>query len=314
LTLAVLAGAIVLAALGIHLVGRQARKAASRPPPSWIIDPGRIRAILDQALENRARVDVSFYDPKRTRKAMPCALLKVSDQTLTLEPPARIKLGQSWMGRVVKCYFGVPAGEGEKKIFYIFTAEIKGVKRRKDGTAVLQVGLPERLVMGQKRQFLRIAPATGQTPELFIWPMSRENEGALAEYLGRGPEAVPVREDVEHKVQNISGGGIRVESRLETREAREYFGLELGKSCLVGLGLSSGGPHVERYGLEAKVANLFDDFKNLELGLQFQSRYLRECDVEGRPLSKPLDEVDEEIEQWVITQNLRMLREKGVAE
>ncbi len=314
LALVVLAGAVLLLALGFYLLGKRAREAATRPPPSWILDSKRIKAILDEALVKRARVDVGFYDPSRRRKAMPCSILKVDMNALSLEPPARLKLGQSWIGRLVSCFFGVPTEEGKKRAFYNFTAEIKGVKRRKDGSAVVQLAFPDKLVMGQKRQFLRMSPTSNLTPEFFIWPMSRENEDALGDYLDRGPAAANPREDVEHRVVNISGGGLRVESRLETKEARELYDFDLGRSYLVGLGLAGAGFGVERYGFSAKVINMFDDFKNVEVGLQFQARYLRECDVQGRPLSRPLDEADEEIEQWVITQNLRMFREKGVAE
>jgi hypothetical protein len=310
----VLAGVAVLVALALFLRARRAREAARRSPPTWILDPALIRSIFDEALTHRGRVDLGRYDLDHHRKSMPCALVKVESGGVILETPASRKLGDSWNGKQVYCFFSVPLKEDYKKMFYNFSSVIKQVKRQKGGSTHIRLAFPEKLVMGQKRRTLRIKPALDQAPELYIWPLTPANEDILSEYLDRGPQAARLPADASHRVLNISGGGIRAESSLNSKGSRDLYDYNVGRSYLVGLGLAEADSEPVRYGFVAKVVNMFDDFRNVEVGLQFQARYLQECDAHGRPVSSPMQESDDEVEQWVIEQNLRMFREKGVAE
>jgi len=312
--LLVLSGVALLAAVGFFLQARRAQEAAHRAPPTWILDPALIRAILDEALVNRARVDLGRYDSDHYRKVMPCALVKVEPAGIVLEAPANRKLGDSWSGKEAFCFLSVPFKDSRKKTFYNFSSVIERVKHQRGGATYIRLAFPEKLVMGQKRHTLRITPALDQVPELYIWPVTRTNENILGDYLDRGPKAARLPLGASHRVLNISGGGIRAESTLSSKEVRELYGYDLGRSYLVGLGLAEVGREPERHGFVVNVVNMFNDFKNVEVGLQFQERYLRECDLHGQPISTPVEESDEEVEQWVIDQNLRMFREKGVVE
>ncbi|WP_415519374.1 MAG: hypothetical protein ACEB74_02975 [Desulfovibrio aminophilus] len=324
--LVIAAGVLVFCALLIILVRMRRKIQAGRerqePPIGWLMDRPSIMEVMENALMHRSKVELSFHQQDERRRAVACALLEVSPESMLLELPAGIQPGASWVGRHVDGFFQIGKGPAtqSRKIFYHFTSEIAAVPRARKQAAVLSVAIPDKIVLSQKRAFLRMAPPSSAIPVFEILP---HDDATLAHCLswflpppeedGKQPSPPPRLPSLgRFAIKDISGGGARVEARIADKESLQRLNLVAGTSCYVALELLAERPR--RYVLAATVRRVFRDTGGVqELGLEFTSRLKGRDQGTGLPSWKALKGKGEEsIESWVVKKYLEVYREKGV--
>ncbi len=301
----------------------RAGKEEQEPPIGWLMDRPSIMEVMENALLHRSKIELSFHQRDERRRSVACALLEVSPESMLLELPAGIQPGPSWVGRHVDGFFQIGKGPAtqSRKIFYHFTSEIAAVPRARKQAAVLAVAIPDKIVLSQKRAFLRMAPPSSAIPTFEILP---QDDAALTRCLAWLLPPAPTEEGAEpapppslpslgkFTIKDISGGGARVEARVTDKEALQRLNLVAGTACYVALELLSGQPR--RYVLAAMVRRVFRDVGGVqELGLEFTSRLRGLNQDTGLPSWKALKGRGEEsIETWVVQKYLEVYREKGV--
>lgn len=323
------------------------------PPIGWITDPQAILDVLENALINRAKIELSFRQRDSKRRSAACSIEEVGPSGLVLELPEGIAPGPAWIGRQVEGFFRIGRDNTgkERRIFYHFSTTIAFLPPGRRRAARLGLAVPEKMVLSQKRAFLRMAPPTTAIPAFDILP---EEDAVLKQALAwiapppppetgsapapegatdapraadappGGPPATlpgPGRElpqpptlimSGDFKPKDISGGGVRVEARLADKESAQRFGFVAGKSCYIVMELEDDPP--ERYLLLAVIRRIFKDTGGLlDMGLEFQARCRGLSEIGGQPQWTPLKGRGEpDLENWVVRKYLEIYREKGV--
>lgn len=307
-------------------------------PVGWLMDPQAILDVLENALLNRAKIELSFRQKDSKRRSVACSIEEVGPEGIVLELPAGIAPGPAWIGRSMEAFFRIgrdTTGRG-RRIFYHFSTEIISLPRGRRNFARLGLAVPEKMVLSQKRAFLRMAPPTSAIaafdllPEedvylkralAWIVPLPPEpaaiRVGESAPATGETPSApppqlLPLAPGGRFKPKDISGGGIRVEARLPDKETAQRFGFTVGKCCYIVMELEDEPP--ARYLLQAVIRRIFKDSGGvLDMGLEFQARCLGLSEDTGQPRWAPLKGRGEpSIENWVVQKYLEIYREKGV--
>jgi hypothetical protein len=299
------------------------RQAEAEPPVGMLADQASIREVLENALLHRSKVELSFHQKDERRRSIACALLEVGRTGLTLELPAGIMPGPSWVGRQVDGFFqiGQGAAAAKRKIFYHFSTVVSAVPKAGKHAAMLALALPDNIILSQKRAFLRMAPPSSAIPVFEILPADDATLRQCLAWLlpppppGEGQEPQPpatLPSLGRFKIKDISGGGGRVEARLADKEGQQRLSLAAGVGCYVALELQADPPR--RYVLGATVRRVFRESAGvLDLGLEFTSRLKGLSPDTGLPVWKALKgKGDESIENWVVRKYLEIYRDKGV--
>lgn len=326
--LVTLAAAVVAFCILAFFLGRfwlrwRQNREDAEPPVGMLTDPPSIREVLENALLRRSKVELSFHQKDERRRSIACALAEIGRNSLTLELPAGISPGPSWVGRQVDGFFQIGQGSaaGKRKIFYHFSTQVSAVPKAGKHTALLALAIPERIVLSQKRAFLRMAPPSSAIPVFEILP---QDDATLRQCLAWLLPPPPPEEGQEppppaslpnlgrFSIKDISGGGGRVETRLLDKEGQQRLGLAAGAGCYVALELQADPP--QRYVLGATVRRVFRESAGvLDLGLEFTSRLKGLSPDTGLPVWRPLKgQGDESIENWVVRKYLEIYRDKGV--
>ncbi|MCA1944184.1 MAG: hypothetical protein LDL30_02725 [Desulfovibrio sp.] len=311
---------LVALAVCVGLFNFIRRRLRGQPPPVGLIaDAKEIRALLDQALVERSRMDVKFLPADGSRKSMPCSLVDMSGNTLTLDPPSFVEARPDWMGRQVQCFFRLNTAKGQT-LFYTFETTILGVDARGDRTARLLAAVPPVMRLEQKRSFLRIDPPQQYFLGLALWRDRWEPSTLPPSNIkewGRPPLVfMPDKSRNPVMVSNISASGLRLSVRPDA--AKEVnLAPQVGSRVLILLDLYD--PDTERkrrFWLRCRIQNLHEDFNthNLELGMQIIAS--------GRPILEEIpyelawqavgEDGVEPLAAWVMRRHLELYREKGM--
>lgn len=299
------------------------RQEEAEPPVGMLADAPSIREVLENALLHRSKVELSFHQKDERRRSIACALLEVGRTFLTLELPAGISPGPSWVGRRVDGFFqiGQGAAAGKRKIFYHFSSTVSAVPKAGKHAALLALAIPDNIVLSQKRAFLRMAPPSTAIPVFEVLPASDSYLRLCLAWLMPPPPPAEGQEPPppvklpslgRFKVKDISGGGGRVEARITDKEDHQRLGLTAGAGCYVALELQSDPPM--RYVLGATVRRVFRESAGvLDLGLEFTARLKGLSPDSGLPVWRALKgKGDESLENWVVRKYIEIYRNKGV--
>jgi hypothetical protein len=193
-TTAVLVGAVILA----YVIWRRIGGGASwnRQSGSTVL-PREISSILEQAMLLRSRIDMSFSPITTSRQTISCTLFELADTGITLEMPLGVTPSESWMDKLMVCYFRIPR-ENKPPYFYTFTSSVAGVWKKGDISYV---------VLSMSRQG-RTRPEA-QTPAPGAPPQGHQGLPRLARRRGRD---VPFRgrpEELARAPGRLHQGGPR---------------------------------------------------------------------------------------------------------
>jgi hypothetical protein len=278
LTLATAAAAGALVYLLNLLVTSRRRRAAL--PTGTVLEPAAIRRLLDMAMSQRARVDISFSRTPNKDQGVSSSIEQLRDEHLVLDVSARIDASSRWIGRTVHCYARIrPPRERGQGNSYFFTAEIAGLAKQADGSLRLTLTLPTAMRLQQKRVHLRLDPPMEYMLGLALWPEPGETGGrSAAKPRTWGRPALlfhPGKRDLV-RVVNVSAGGMRLDV---SRKALRDTGLEFEpgeRYILLAEIYDPDRKAKQRLWCMARVQNRFEDFetRNLEVGVCFVAQGL----------------------------------------
>ncbi len=199
--------ALSLALLVIAVIHRR------RPyvPQDWITDSREIAALLEAALDQRAKFELRFSAGQGGRRpALRCVGARLEGRFLVLEALGLKKLSESWVGRQMDCFFQVTI-KGNTQ-YHAFHSSLESIRSVND-YCFIRVAVPERIESRQKRSYLRIVP-----PEEFLLGAALWHSEALppdSEYesLAAWPRpslAFLPAVTSQIQVRDLSAGGARI--------------------------------------------------------------------------------------------------------
>ena len=206
--LAAVAAAVVIAKLTLDY---RVRKAVYLPAAD-VRDPKKILQILDLCIVRRSKLEFKVTSRQNNGQivsGMPEAIRgnHIIVAMSVAFSPAQEKL----KGERIHCYFKVR--QNKHTAFFNFLSNIATVRAGDGGFLELAVALPEVLVAGQKRNFLRMDPPDDFILEISLWP---EYSGSDTEWptkidalpppllsnVDKGPQYL--------RISDISAGGARL--------------------------------------------------------------------------------------------------------
>ncbi len=296
------------------------RKKEKDIPLTWIVNKGRIRDILGQALRQRSKVRVSFQREDRSAKSTDATLSDFSSAGLTLDLTSLTSLNSHWTGKLIDCDFRLrPDPKSERQVFYNFTVTIAAVTKTPEEFIRLRVQVPERLEQEQKRSCLRIEPPSGMILSLRLWTEDAVRaHGRAGDPATWGPPFLVMDRGMPEAMRmvDLSGGGMRMEFDTATyKTERRYF--ESAGRYLVELDLADPdreGPH--RFYLLARIQNIYtgkDDPAVRSFGFRFLASGVEAPERPGLLQWKTAAESGvHELDDWVFNRHLDLYRSKGL--
>lgn len=291
------------------------------PPPTWIVRPGEIRALLDTALTQRSKVRVSFVRDDPGARSTDATILSADPRRgIELEMTSLVRAHQSWAGKLVACDFRLRLDpRKDYHSFYNFVAPILSVTKAGDEFIHMAVAWPSRLELEQKRGFLRVEPPRTFVLELELWHEStvKNNRGRFGEPATWGPPLVRLdpRLDVpDVELRNISGGGMRLE--IQAGALGRGHGLyEPGSRFLLRLVLAEPeADHPSEFHLALRLQNAYGDPGNQGLkafGFRFLSFGVPADSLADSLAWKTAANGVPALDDWAFRRHLAIYRSRG---
>lgn len=309
---AALVGAVILAYIIWKRLG--GGEAWNRQSGSTVI-PKEISSILDQAMIVRSRIDMSFHPITTSRQTISCTLFEVAETGITLEMPLGVSPSDSWIGKLMVCYFRIPR-ENKPPYYYTFTSTVSGVWKKGDISYII-LGIPARIELGQKRRHLRLELPPTDIKDFRIWPATEDGSfhfesdpqnwpEPLAVYTRNAPDGV--------RILDLSGGGIKLSFNPERYDGLDDF---VAKHPILFMRLElehAGGMEFPPCFMAARMRTKAQDFDHGVVMLGYE--FVECCSDEG---SETLDwvKVDaergiDELVTWVFKRHLELYREREI--
>lgn len=277
--------------------------------------PEEIVGILDQAMENRSRIDISFHATQGNRQTIACSLSDLS-RGVTLELPPGINPSQSWTGREMDCYFRVPR-KNRTPYFYRFVSTIASIEK-KGAFEYLILKTPDRVELGQKRKHLRLSLPATDIQNFRLWSATETSTFHFETDQSKWPEPLArydQRIDSGVRIMDISGGGIRL-----SFDPDRYSGIEdfVSRHPVLFMYLElapTSGLTFPPYYVAARLRTKLQDYDSgaFMLGYEFV-----ECSTSGLA-SDSLDWIKIEPERgiddlvtWIFKRHLELYRERDI--
>ncbi len=306
-----LAGAIFIIGHGFNALRK--RLSLKLLPSNWIVNQLRIASILNQAVEQRAVVELQFLPADEERQSITCIPVEAKNGSLALDINHAIKANSTWMQRPVQGTFRVADKRGLMS-FYLFTSIIQGVSVKSKDLVRLDLDSPSKLELHQKRAFLRLEPPEEYILGVAIWPEDRLPTGADSRKLKKWGKP-PLSYSPEHslnslRLKNISAGGVRF---MVSREAVKATGVDLAIGARIALLLDVYDPAARkrrRFLLLCRVRNHFEDFsqKCIDIGAQFRHWGRLDGDTSGLRWEALTDEGLDPLSSWIMQRHLEQVR------
>lgn len=312
-TLACLAGGIVL------LINHYAFRRVAHLPSGTIIDPELVNELLQTACDQRHKVEFSFSRDEQISRPLHCSIETVGDGNVVLNAGDFIQAHQGWIARPVTCYFRVSSqGGGGTVQFYNFESEVAGITKRPDGSTLLTLPIPERVLLQQKRIHLRMEPPLEYMLGIALWPELHDQSGQRElrlKHWGKPTLVHHAAETGQMHVANISAGGLRIDVPRQTLKETE-LDFHLGQRFYILTELFD--PDMkrkQRLWFIGRVQNRYEDFntKNLEVGLKFlEIGEIADPETMEIAWSKVGGHGIDKLGNWIQRRHLELYRSKGI--
>lgn len=308
-TTAALVGAVIL---GYALWRRSGGGAGWDRQSGTTVKRREISTILEQALLNRSRIDLSFHPIITSRQTISCSLFELSDAGVTLEMPIGVEPSESWLGRLMVCYFRIPR-ENKPPYFYTFVSPVTATRKQGDLHYVV-LDIPAKVELGQKRRHLRLEIPPQDIKDFRIWPAAEDGSFQYDSDPQTWPEplAMFTRGGDGLRVLDLSGGGIKLSfdparyggpKEFVARHPVLFMCLELEPVD---------GMELPPYLVAARLRTKAEDHGTLMLGYEF----VECCTAEGPETIdwvriEPEHGIDELV-TWVFKRHLELYREREI--
>jgi len=311
----------LLAALTI-IFGKKPTGFMPDHPVTWVTSPKRIAQLLDAAVSQRSKVRVSFHHHEKPTRSTDGILIEARADTLLLELSSVRNSNPAWVGRTLELTFRLRLPEQPTlQSTFAFYAAIRECPKTPDGMVRLVIARPQRLELNQNRQHLRVEVPDKYVRSLELWTEDEvRRRGDINDPETWGDPSFALEPGGGHDVllQNLSGGGARIQMAQETLR-RRHVPISLGQQYFLRLTLAevdfSG--HRTHY-LLTRLVKCYDDCSSrieLSIGLGFVGL--------GSPVQAPLTGLNwtsvnrdfgvSVIDDWVYSLHLELYRNKGIA-
>lgn len=173
--------------------------------------------ILDQAMVQRARMDMEFDSGTTNLKGLSCALNSIGAHTLLLDVYG-LKAPGHFTGATFTCHFRIR--EGRAGVGYFgFRTQVESVRQAKSGGIVFVVSVPSKVERSQRRRSMRVRPALSWFEELLIW------RGEKLFMTGQEDILAGLKEFSQGQVcrlENMSAGGLGLHLKNEFCKQSEF--------------------------------------------------------------------------------------------
>ncbi len=203
---------VVVAILAARFVFKYRLARSIYIPAGDIHDPSKILQILDQCIVRRSKLEfriVGRQSGGQIVSGMPVEV-KSGHVKLTMSvpfSPSQEKLA----GEKVHCYFKIR--QDSRDIFFNFLSSIDRIGKGEAGFLELAIALPEVLIAGQKRSFLRIDPPRDFILDIALWPEYIDSNTGWRADIEAFPEPI-LTNTAEHPrtldLSDISAGGTKL--------------------------------------------------------------------------------------------------------
>jgi len=184
-------------------------------PVTWVTEYKRIMELLGAAVVQRSKVRVSFHRDMGGARSTDGTLIDANKDDLTLEMSSIKSISPAWLGRTLELNFMLRLPDQPKILStFSFISEIMSYQLAEDEILQLKISRPLRLELNQNRMHLRVEPPAKYIRNFMLWPEDlvrqygdpRDPDTWGEPLYATGPGRAP-----ELEVENISGGGMRVE-------------------------------------------------------------------------------------------------------
>lgn len=159
--------------------------------------------VLEQALGQRAKIDLAFEDSVTTITGLSCSVNTLGPESLYLDVYGISKPG-NFTGKFFNCYFRIREGKSGVG-FYGFRSRVEAVRQAKHGGIVFVASYPARVDRSQRRKSMRVRPELDWFEEIHLW------RGANVAATEKDNILLGLRELTQARMcrlENISAGGV----------------------------------------------------------------------------------------------------------
>ena len=291
-------------------------------PITWITGYRRILELLDAAMVQRSKIRVSFQRDLGRARSTDGTIVESGKDGIVLEISAVKAINEKWIGRTLECGFRLRLPENPKVMSnFNFLSEVISYEEMDEGVVLVRLSRPLRLELNQNRQHLRVEP-----PERFVRGIQLWSEDAVRRVgkpLDPDTWGAPLFKTLAGsekglKLENISGGGIRLEIAPPALRVTEHsFALNQQFFCTLTL-LDYDETTLNTHYFLCKLVKCYDDCESrsqLSLGLIFSEQ--------GLPQQPPLvglawrgvsrDMGIQTMDDWAYELHLELYRNKGLS-
>ncbi len=284
--------------------------------PGIISLHGKIKNLFDLALEQHTKIEFKLTQPEAngTKLILPCSLADYKESTLVLDA-GTFYVHSGLLGREAQCFFHIESTKHPGQVqFYNFISSISGVVRRKDGTALISLELPEKLFLGQKRVHMRLVPPEPCVLGLALWPVPGCSGADMPEHprdWGDPLFLYSKRKKENLALINLSAGGIRLSARYSAAsKAGKLF--EVGEYYILLFQLLNPVSKIrEHYWCLVRVQNRYEDHMDnkIEMGMSFLDEGKTTEDVPMRIQWQKISPLGiEKLSNWIQQRYLEQFR------
>lgn len=151
---------IILLCILFYLLQKryQKKKEEERKNPFTIKKPSEIKKILEQALNERSKFEVSFS--KKHKFSSNCSLVELKGKSIVLELPSNIVPTDQWNKRPVYVYFSLSGDKPGIRVYYYFESVVEYFFSKKTFHFIV-IKIPGILELKQKKEnILGLMPKT----------------------------------------------------------------------------------------------------------------------------------------------------------
>ncbi|GAB6038366.1 hypothetical protein JCM15519_29250 [Fundidesulfovibrio butyratiphilus] len=267
------------------------------------------REVLDQALAQRAKMDMEFPPEVTTLKGLSCALSGVGENQLVLDVYGIKEPAARFVGAQVHCHFRIREGKGNTG-FFAFTVQVTRTALGKNGALFFVTTLPDKVERSQRRKSLRMRPEAAWFSDLRLWPGDDAFQTPDAPPLLRFAD---LRQTALCRLENFSAGGMGL---FVTRRLSQERGFTPAPDSLVTVYIRFAEPmrnQPEQLWLTARIVRAQMDpvTRDISVGLEFERVGTPRADG-SIPMAEVKDNVVGEMSERLFEWHLRQNRERGL--
>ncbi|UZP68202.1 hypothetical protein N1030_04275 [Desulfovibrio mangrovi] len=310
---------VVLVLVGVIIVmWFRSKKNTVYIPHGWVLEPQSIQKNLNEAMELRSKMELQFHSESNRRRSTFCSLYEMSADTVTMECSTLKNISRNWLGKYVDCYFRIQ-DEHHNPLHYMFTSPIIGIRPVGNDICHLNLAMPNKLELKQKRAALRVDPPDQYIMGIALWPeklLSDATHDMNFKNWGKPVLSYIPGKRAEIRLVNVSAGGLKLHvKRQNAKECGLSFNIGDRLFVLLDLWEPEAGQR-NRYWLLCRLQMPYIDFetRDVDLGLQFMRRAEIVDNSNGELfwLSPLRDNEVDEIGNWAMKRHLELYREKGI--